>query len=146
MPVCGSLPPLTAFPRGFFAEECPSLRCKGKPGRGFAVRIYDNISEKSSSVGVWRLDSRQCLLLSVFFSGTFSLTSNPLEASANLPGLRLWGPARAAVCSDLGHNWNAPKTYAIQAPWRTSMSTIYRYQLYSYTYVCTAAADIEHSC
>ena len=25
--VCGYLPPLTAFPRGFFAEACPRLAC-----------------------------------------------------------------------------------------------------------------------
>ena len=42
--VCGYLPPLTAFPRGFFAEACPRLACNGRRG-GFARSAPQRLRE-----------------------------------------------------------------------------------------------------
>ena len=57
---------------------------------------------------------------SVFLSCTSSLTPDPREASVTAPAPPLWGSVQAAVCSDLEHKGNAPKTYAIHASQRTS--------------------------
>jgi len=129
---CGSLPPLIALPRGFFAGACLRLACDGRR-RGSAGWAPWRLREASTSESTtdlrkivelsafWRIGSRQGLCLRVVFSRTCSLTSDPWGGSASRPPSALWRPARESLCSDLGDHWNAPRTHATQASLRTAV-------------------------
>ena len=74
------------------------------------------ISPKNPALSAfWRMGSRQRQRLRVVFPGVSSLTLNPRGSVATRRAPTLWEPARTAVGSDLGCNWNTPETYAIEA-------------------------------
>ena len=79
------------------------------PARGLDVEIYDEISEKACPVSVLAHLLPTGSIYSPFFSGTFSLTSDPRGGSATRPASPRWTPAREVAWSVLRENSNAPK-------------------------------------
>ena len=76
--VCGPLPPLTAFPRGFLADPCPRLAFYGRlrgSARSAPLRLRDSLTSRSTTRSTksralrefWRVVCRQGLRLRVFF-------------------------------------------------------------------------------
>lgn len=123
--VGGSLKSLTAFTRGFFAGVSPPLlkrpASEDPPAqhRSAALRpdveIYEGISEQSCLVRFSSRRADRILCLRVFLS--VKPLRPPTYGRGWLPELAstFWGPARAAVCSVLGHSWNTLTVNATQA-------------------------------
>ena len=121
--VARSLPPLTPF------------RAVSSPGRAPPPAIATVPDPPAQRHNAWgrprRWNLRRALRKSLYCQWFYawphdrvyvfacvsisSLVPDPREAPATLPAPPLWGPAQAAVCSDLGNIWNAPETYATQA-------------------------------